>query len=249
MRARIEYRTTYRITGVLQVCTGLLIGAGKDAMEIGGVDNPVVKHPHTLDPYIPGSSLKGKLRCLLEWFHGVVEETGEVYGSNRRREYSEKDPILRIFGTTHENWKGGPTRLIVRDAFLDQQWRRQIVEEGLPLTEEKTEVSINRLKGKAETSVGPRRMERVPAGAIFNLEMLFKEYAVDGDEGRQDRHCLNVFLTSLKLLEQDSLGGSGSRGYGRVSFKKLTLNGQDIQGSFESIRSLAKERPFQFLQE
>ena len=54
----------YTITGTIETVTGLHIGAGKDSIEIGGMDNPVIKHPHTGEHYIPGSSLKGKVRSL-----------------------------------------------------------------------------------------------------------------------------------------------------------------------------------------
>ena len=35
-------------------------------MEIGGVDNPVIRNPLNKQPYIPGSSLRGKMRSQLE---------------------------------------------------------------------------------------------------------------------------------------------------------------------------------------
>ena len=55
------------IEGDLELVTGLHIGAGNDEIRIGGIDNPVLKHPYSGQPYIPGSSLKGKVRSLLEW--------------------------------------------------------------------------------------------------------------------------------------------------------------------------------------
>jgi len=60
------------ISGTLIVKTGLRIGAGDTEMRIGGLDNPIIKHPHTLEPYIPGSSLKGKVRSLLEMKSGLM---------------------------------------------------------------------------------------------------------------------------------------------------------------------------------
>lgn len=55
------------IEGTIEVVTGLHIGGSTAMIEIGGKDNPVIKHPLTKEPYIPGSSLKGKMRSLLEW--------------------------------------------------------------------------------------------------------------------------------------------------------------------------------------
>lgn len=212
-----------RITGSIVLLSGLHIGAGKDTIEIGGIDNPVVKHPHTGEPYIPGSSLKGKLRFLLEWAFDKIRDDGLPWGAddrNSNRSVDAGDPVLRIFGTPmkKEAWAGGPTRLIVRDAPLsaecaDRMW---------PLTEEKTEVVIDRIAGKAH-AIGPRHTERVPAGARFDLEMVFRAYDT-GDGGTRDQECLNWLLAGLALLELDALGGSGSRGYGRIRFENLTYH-------------------------
>lgn len=238
MSAHIQFLQRHTITGTLEVLTGLRIGAGKETIEIGGLDNPVIKHPHTQEPYIPGSSLKGKLRSLMEWAMDRVEDSGAVWGTKTVR---AGDEILRIFGVTSDDWKDGPSRLMVRDAFLDESWARQKIEEGLPLTEEKTEVVIDRIQGKAASGIGPRRMERVPAGAKFKLEMVFKVYSVNGDDGRGDRRCLELLIQALKLLEQDALGGSGSRGYGKVRFSDLKLDGKPIQEKFDAIRAWRAE--------
>ena len=242
MSAKFKLETTHSITGTLEVVTGLHIGAGKDSVEIGGIDNPIIKHPHSGDPFIPGSSLKGKVRSLLEWALDCVEEDGSIYGSKKNRTYPPDDPILRAFGTTHRDWEGGPARLIVRDAHLDRNWRNQIIGSNLPLTEEKAEVTINRSEGKA-ASMGPRHTERVPAGARFQIEILFKEFSEDGAGTAADRRALDWFLAGLRLLEQDALGGSGSRGYGQVRFKNLELDGKSIQKQFERIREISKDKP------
>lgn len=215
-----------RITGRIVLQSGLHIGAGKDTIEIGGIDNPVIKHPHTREPYIPGSSLKGKLRFLLEWafqpVYGCVHADGRPWGSDDRQKYRPDDPVLRIFGTSarREVWPAGPTRLVVRDAFLNDDWRKTVLARGLSFTEDKTEVVIDRIQGKAYDKIGPRQTERVPSGAEFDMEMAFRLYDT-GDGGEWDRKCLNWLLAGLHLLEQDALGGSGSRGYGRVRFDGL----------------------------
>lgn len=219
-----------RLTADLRVLTGLHIGAGKEAIEIGGIDNPVIKHPHTGEPFVPGSSLKGKLRFLLEWSFGLIRQDGHPWGFNDASDqtFDRGDPILRIFGTPakREDWRGGPTRLICRDAMAKQSWRDDILTRGLPFTEDKTEVVIDRLAGKALDGVGPRHTERVPSGAAFDAEFVFRLYDVE-DGGARDCQCLAWLIQGLGLLEQDALGGSGSRGYGRVKFEKLTLIGLD----------------------
>jgi CRISPR-associated protein Csm3 len=226
---------SHMITGQIEVLTGLHIGAGKDAVEIGGVDNPVVKNPYTGEPFIPGSSLKGKLRCMMEWATGRVDQNGKIWdggGENDPVKLSH-DPILRIFGTTNKNWDAGPTRLVVRDSFLNPEWREKIVERGLPFTEEKFENSIDRIKGKARDG-GIRKTERVPGGAIFDMQMVYRVFDMD-DDGKKDMENLEELYAIIKLLEQDALGGSGSRGYGRVKFKNMKTNNEDIQDKFESI--------------
>ncbi|RMF80839.1 MAG: type III-A CRISPR-associated RAMP protein Csm3 [Nitrospirae bacterium] len=221
------------ITGTLELRSGLHVGVGRDHIEIGGIDLPVIKDAITELPYIPGSSIKGKLRSLLEWKLGCVEDDGSVWGSRSMAD-PVADPILRIFGTTHKEWKGGPTRLICRDAVLDSAWVDDVVGRGLLLTEEKMEVSIDRLAGKARDG-GLRKTERVPAGARFPFEMTYRVFSVDGDGGAKDREILNHLFTALKMLELDALGGSGSRGYGRVRVRDLELDGASIQERFDAI--------------
>jgi len=237
------------LAGTVELLTGLHIGAGKESIEIGGVDGPVVKHPHTGEPYIPGSSLKGKLRSLMEWAtHKVpAADNQPYYGVDANGDYEADDALLRIFGVSAKKWRGGPSRLIVRDSFLIRDWVKQVTRLGLPLVEEKTEVTIDRIQGKA-AAMGPRTMERVPAGAQFRLEMLFKVFDVEGDGGRDDRACLNELVKTMKLLEQDALGGSGSRGYGRLRLLDLTLRSleppgepRSIQSRFEALKSFSDE--------
>ncbi|MCS6781378.1 MAG: type III-A CRISPR-associated RAMP protein Csm3 [Geminicoccaceae bacterium] len=221
-----------RITGRMVAVTGLHIGAGKDTVDIGGIDLPVIRHPHSREPYVPGSSLKGKLRFMLEWAFGKVRNDGRAWGFNASgggQRLDSEDPILRIFGSSipRRDWEAqrqpdpGPTRLVVRDAFLDPDWVKEVETKGLQLTEEKMEVSIDRIAGKALDG-GLRRTERVVAGARFDIELSFRLYDT-GDGGKRDRECLNWLLGGLGLLEQDALGGSGSRGYGRVSFENLRV--------------------------
>jgi CRISPR-associated protein Csm3 len=235
----LHYVGRMKLITTLVVQTGLHIGAGKDAIEIGGIDNPVVKHPYTLEPYVPGSSLKGKARFLLEWAFNTVRQDGKAFGFNDDDAKTGKpgaDVILRLFGTaaSREAWRQGPTRLIVRDAPLDTAWRKDMVEQGRPLTEDKTEVSIDRIAGKALNG-GLRQTERVPAGARFNVEIGFRAWSFD-DDGEQDWRCLAWFIQALGLIEQDALGGSGSRGYGQVRFDGLRLVGpDDVSHSLDNV--------------
>lgn len=233
---QLRFLGRVRIEGIIETLTGLHIGCGKDDIEIGGIDLPVIRNPHSREPYIPGSSLKGKLRFLLEWgfqpvFDSIRHHDGKPWGFNESERYhlSPEDPVLRIFGMSArpKGWNGGPTRLIVRDAAINAEWLQSAKQNRLERVEEKTEVAIDRIAGKALDG-GLRQLERVPAGARFDLQMVFRMFDT-GDGGARDRECLNWLLAGLHLLEQDALGGSGSRGYGRVRFEDVKVFGDGIE--------------------
>jgi len=225
------------ITATLELVTGLRIGAGDSEMHIGGVDNTVIKHPHTQSPYIPGSSLKGKMRSLLEWRSGAVKEEAlgwKDYEKASGSVQAEVKRILQLFGISGDAKLGveqmntmGPTRISFWDCNLNPEWEAQIREDNFALTEVKSENRINRISGVAEH---PRQTERVPAGAQFDFRLSVKKLAGDGDD------LLNTVLQGLKLLELDSVGGSGSRGYGKVKFVKLKVDGLDAQERLDAIQ-------------
>ncbi len=213
------------LTARLRLETGLLIGAGDSEMHIGGVDEQVVKHPLTHQPYIPGSSLKGKMRSLLEWKSGAVQEKPLGLTDLDRANGAQKEAIraiVQLFGVsgdaqlTEERAREiGPTRLAFWDCELSSAWLAEFESLDLPLTEVKSENSINRITSVA---VAPRFFERVPAGATFDFRLSLK---VLGDED-----LLPTVLAGLRLVELDSLGGSGSRGYGKVKFVDLQVDGE-----------------------
>ena len=165
------------ITGKIRLLTGLHIGGNKDNIEIGGMDQPIIKHPISGEPYIPGSSLKGKMRSMLEtvYFSDLVAKyKGNPCDDslNENKEYNPESVISRIFGTSNEKKPEqlGSTRIIVRDAFLSKEWKEKFEKGDLPL-EEKYENTINRIKGTAEH---PRPLERVPASVTFDLSISLK---------------------------------------------------------------------------
>ncbi len=210
-----------RIHGIIRLKSGLRIGMSKDQMAIGDVDNPVIRNPLTEEPYIPGSSLKGKMRYLLEWHFGgdYIAKSGErhVYVSD-----DPKDPIGRIFGVAPGNdrrskeiaQQRGPTRLLVRDAYLTENSKKALeamTARGGYLTEVKQEVFIPRIGGNAN----PRTAERVPAGAEFDFEIIYRVMDT-GDSGQTDQNNFKHVKKALELLQLDGLGGYISRGYGQV---------------------------------
>jgi CRISPR-associated protein Csm3 len=209
--------TKYRnISGTLTCETGLRIGGSTESIQIGGMDNPIIRHPVTDQPYIPGSSLKGKVRSLLEYKHGRRQRSGQPKGEGRR---DNGEPcecgqcmICRVFGP-HRNPKHtlGPTRALFRDATLTKESLTWLEDAGTGYAEVKTENMVNRLTGTAEH---PRTQERVPAGAKFEFEISVRIFD-DDDEAE----IIGFVEEGLALLEEDYLGASGSRGYGKVSLE------------------------------
>ena len=212
------------IKGTLLLKSGLHIGSGDNEMHIVGTDNPVIKHPHTNEPYIPGSSLKGKMRSLLEWYLGLVAfNDGKPFGYQQLAKIDDANKasairLIQLFGVSggdnldsKQAAEIGPTRLAFRDCALTRSWVETLDKRNLPRTETKFENSINRIAGTAEN---PRNTERVPEGAIFEFSVALK--VLDGDD---EAALTRMVLTGFKLLEMDALGGSGSRGYGKVQFQ------------------------------
>lgn len=225
------------ISGTIKCITGLRIGGSSNIIEIGGVDNPVIRNPLDNLPYIPGSSIKGKVRTLLEWELGEVEDDGGVHKCG-----NEQCPICRTFGTTVESLTRLPSRALFRDAFLTEDSLRDLdkmrKEKGILYAEIKYENTINRLKGKAEH---PRQMERIPPGIQFNFSIGYRVFD-DLDEKN-----LQYLLQGLWLLEQDALGGCGSRGYGKVRFvseseqNKVKVRDESGKEREEDIRDRSQE--------
>jgi CRISPR-associated protein Csm3 len=216
-----------KIEGTIEVITGLHIGGSTTIIEIGGNDNPVIKHPITKEPYIPGSSLKGKMRSLLEWKLGKInaDHTSKDFGEVHKWCNDSNCPICVIFGTSAEDAGIGPTRLVVRDAFLDKSYKQKQKEKTpnwsmVDITEDKYENTINRITARAN----PRNFERVVSGVIFSFSMSYRIFG-NGNGGSVDEKLFEHVLDGLKLIEKDALGGAGSRGCGQVLFK-ININGE-----------------------
>jgi CRISPR-associated protein Csm3 len=202
-----------RVSASLSLRTGLHIGAGDLQMRIGGIDNPVVKHPVTDLPYIPGSSLKGKIRALLEW------STGALVGNSplglKQADQPGVREILMLFGIGggETDVSIGPSRLAIADCELAPEYADR--GRNQPLFEAKFENSINRIEG---TATNPRQTERVVAGTRFLFEASIRRFEGDPD-------LVHLLLRGMALLERDALGGSGSRGYGKVRFEDIAVDG------------------------
>ena len=227
-----------KLTGKIELLSGLHIGSGNTEIHIGGTDNPVIKNPITQHPYIPGSSIKGKMRSLLEWQLGVVGHTdGQPLSFKHLKNLDSKvldkaKKLVSLFGGAPDGdipasllAEIGPSRLSFWDCALDQDWAKEMDDKNLLLTETKMENSIDRIKGTAEN---PRNTERVPATARFDFNLTIRVH--------DNENLIDTILVGLKLLELTGIGGSGSRGYGKIAFRDLKLDGQDIQAKLDQLK-------------
>lgn len=244
----------------LRILTGLHIGGSDDTMKIGGIDSAVIKREvftnedgtinydgtgkKITEPYIPGSSLKGKVRSLLEHSFGLIREqkiklgdrAGKVVDSSFAKMLDGKlqqkaNLIITLFGESAgsgDNKNTKITRAIFRDTFLSKDSRKLYLEDKLLLSEEKAENTINRVTVMAN----PRFMERVPAGVEFDFEVVLREFEED-----KSLPLEKTLKLGLLLLQNDALGGGGSRGNGKIEFEKF----QNIENLKLKIKELMEE--------
>ncbi|MCZ2101493.1 MAG: type III-A CRISPR-associated RAMP protein Csm3 [Chitinophagales bacterium] len=199
-----------KLTGTITLLSGLHIGDSKESADIGGVDSPIVRRKDSNQPYIPGSSIKGKIRCLLEQLEGATEvgkggaEINQLFGIT---EIKKDGAIIR---------KAELSRLIVRDCYMTKESVKKFndsnLDTDLPFSEIKFENTIDRVKGAARQG-GLRNIERIPAGAEFDFEFILNYYEGDSDNLRK------LLDKGISALNADYLGGSGTRGYGHIEMK------------------------------
>ncbi len=230
--------------------SGLHIGGSSTGLEIGGVDQVVIRNPLTRIPYIPGSSLRGKMRSQLEKALGkeqnkVIGKQVKIHSCDDESEYKKNGgcPICYLFGVPGEVNASGPTRLIVRDSYLTPESIEKLnkAHTDLDYTELKTEVAIDRITSHAS----PRTIERVPAGVFFGpTEIVYNVYLLE------DLDKLKYVFEGLQLVEDDYLGGLGSRGSGKVQFhftkifiKKSDSYAEEIIFSQDEKQVPSEEKP------
>lgn len=192
---RIEYNCE------ILVVTGMHIGGNSDSYGIGGVDSPVIKNPLNNEPIIPGSSIKGKMRFLLEADNDVNDKLiNDAFGAGKNS--TNKDTLYF-------------TRVLFRDLSLKEESSKLLqskLGEGI-FTEVKAENSIDKEKG---TAISPRFIERVPQGTVFTGKVVLQ--LIDGDNEEELRALLQK---GCELLNRSYLGGSGSRGYGQINIQLI----------------------------
>lgn len=233
----------YIINGEITCKTGLHIGGSLETIEIGGSDNPIIKDTVSNLPFIPGSSIKGKLRSLLELSdkkssQSVIENGGKVstegiaaefFGVANNNETSKDDNDNESSKANNDNESSNNkfhNKLIVRDAFPTEDtikmWdKHSDIIDGAEL---KYENSLDRITSEAT----PRNIERVPVDSKFKLEIVLSIY----DETyttKSDYESLNPLFKSMKLLQDDYLGGSGTRGFGKIEFENITIKERGLE--------------------
>jgi CRISPR-associated protein Csm3 len=203
-----------KATSKIKLITGMHIGGSKEAIKIGGIDNPVIRNPITNLPYIPGSSLKGRFRMALEVKYGDtnVEPRGTGPSINMKNE----SQVVRLFGSGSAKTTEEPTRYIFRDSNISEGF------EEYAQGEEKIEVKMDRAKMAGFTG-GNRIQERISAGAQFDFEVMIRIFEKD-DEGLFKKRLQEA----MKIVELEYLGGSGTRGYGQVAFDELKFEKIEI---------------------
>lgn len=214
------------LKGEMECVTGLHIGAAGNTLDIGGIDAPVVRDPVTREPYVPGSSLKGKMRSLLERKTGVPFDRHSGNGVYRHECTDRSCPVCRVYGATggrEGSGKNMPGRLIVRDMHMTSKSLELLsgIETGLQYTEWKFENSLDRVTAAAN----PRQLERVPRGTKFSFELL---YTVETENNAELAEDITSLVQILSLVEDDTLGGHGSRGYGKVLFHFSGFEGRSV---------------------
>lgn len=211
------------IQGEIELLSGLHIGGSNNSLAIGGMDKMVIRNTMTNEPYLPGSSLKGKMRSLLELHYGYI-----VQKSMGSVKYVGADNLSLITTQLFGNAKGGdstdqrPSRVIVRDGKLLNP--EDLSNTEMLYTEGKTEVVIDRITSAAM----PRQLERVPAGAKFALGIVVNIPEDSAQPVDEVEMIINVF-SALAMVQDDYLGGNGSRGSGQVAFhiKEVYERGHD----------------------
>lgn len=195
-----------QITGDIEVKTGMHIGGSSAFAAIGAIDSPVIRDARTNLPMIPGSSFKGKMRSLL----------AKEFNTKIVQPDDDDEKLTHLFGCAKKD-KVSASRIIVSDMFLTNA--KELSKKGIKsATENKFENSINR----ATAVANPRQIERVVRGAVFGLDMI---YEVRNDMTEEDIISdIQLIAEGLKLISYDYLGGSGSRGYGKVNFKNLSID-------------------------
>jgi CRISPR-associated protein Csm3 len=214
------------LRGIIRLKTGLYIGTGEEVGKMEAL--PVMRSIRTGLPYIPGSSIKGKMRSLIELTYGKIGQNGGPCDCGTCQ-------ICILFGSASTNTTNEPTRLIFRDIYLTPDFEKKFREIRL---EKKPGIRIDRTTGTV-----PRgalfHIHRVPEGFEFDLQVtirIFEKKEKNNDKEvikKDNKENIKKWLaTGLFLMEQDTLGGGGTRGSGYVEFDNIKFDGKDFDSNW-----------------
>jgi len=206
-----------KISGVLDVVTGLHIGGSDVFAPIGAVDSPVIKDALSGLPMIPGSSLKGKLRTLLaKRYNQTLNQKPE----------NDDERLQRLFGRSKKDQIRARAGKVIFSDMLLNNWQA-LQRMG---AESKTEIKFENMIDRLTSEANPRQIERVIRGSEFLLDIIYEAHGEVAEQVEQQMvEDFEVLAEGFRLLQYDYLGGSGTRGYGKVRFRGLkaeTVSGE-----------------------
>lgn len=216
--------------------TGLHIGNREGGNPPRGLNAPVLQNPtlniqSAFKPYISATTLKGKLRNIAEILYeknaNRLFKKDDENGMPKRRlwrhecdsiEAAKNCQVCFLFGSSSTSGNS-PAEDARNKSFAGRLQFRNATIQNLVSSEIKSENTLKRLAHSAN----PRTNERVPQAAIFNFSVIYFVYPQEISEIDQN---LSYFVACLRFLENNYLGGNGSRGYGKIRFQNIHFNYQ-----------------------
>ena len=104
------------------------------------------------------------------------------------------------------------------------------------MLEVKYGTAIDRITGTAKGG-SLRNIERVTPGTCFSFEIVYRVLDM-GDNNNRDEDNFSLVVKSLIGLENDTLGGSGSRGCGKIAFKNIEVESKTFGGEYKNLEEL-----------
>jgi len=193
-------------------------------LKIWWIDSEVVKHPITNEPYIPWSSIKGRMRALIEmtrWEYG--EKTNKKWETEYHSVEDPNNKVAKAFGCAWKDEKIA-SRILVEDfklviddkikEYCEFDENNNLIKVRSDFYEDKAENSVPRF---LSWSANPRHIERVPAWVEFEWKIVLTpvegwNYGITAEE-------LKAILNEwIRLVENFWLGGGVSRWNWRIIF-------------------------------
>jgi len=192
------------LKGNLALKTPLHIGSPKTEIDITQIDLPILRDTQE-QPYIPGSSLKGKVRSEAE---RIVRKEGlpvctppntTAMCGSLKNSVDDLCICCKIFGTTGNNVSVA-SKVRFRDAYPTEKIDKTLVRACIAMD-------------RATESVAPGALysiEAIPAGASFRFEVVAENLLPEQ---------MKLLKAALSSFADSGLGGSTSRGMGKIDLR------------------------------